>query len=53
MKPEEDDKDEVVIRLDAKDPQKCKNIVRFNYITMAFEPVKLRYEESFSLKTKF
>ena len=42
--PEGDDNDEdIVIRLDSKDPHKCKNITRFNYIKMDFIPVKLRF----------
>ena len=43
VKPEGDDNDEdIVIRLDSKDPHKCKNITRFNYIKMDYIPVKLR-----------
>ena len=44
VKPEGDDNDEdIVIRLHSKDPHKCKNITRFNYIKMDFIPVKLRF----------
>ena len=40
---QEDAEDEdIVIRLTSTDPQKCKNIVRFNHVTGTFEKVKLR-----------
>ena len=34
--------EDIVIRLTSTDPQKCKNIVRFNHVTGTFEKVKLR-----------
>ena len=41
---EEDDNDEdVVIRLTSTDPQRIKKIRRFNYSTMDFENVHLKY----------
>ena len=40
---QEDAEDEdIVIRLTSTDPQKCKNIVRFNHVSGAFQNIKLK-----------
>ena len=39
---EDDEEDEVVISLKAKDPQAARNVVRFDYTTGEYIPVKLR-----------
>ena len=42
IKEEYDNEEDVVIRLTGSDPQKCRNIVRFNYTTGTFENVQLK-----------
>ena len=42
--PSDDENDEdIVIRLTSCDPQRCKNIVRFNYSTNDFDTISLKY----------